>query len=114
MSDNGVAEAGQVTETSEAEIAVHWKEEAYIHPSPAFIAQANMTDPGIYERFSLDNFPDCFKEYADLLTWYKYWETNNTEAKRTSRNRSKRSCQQSRISPPNSNSEQLGWRDHGK
>ena len=60
---------------SEAEIAVHWKEEGLVHPSPEFIAQANMTDPGIYERFSLDNFPECFKEYADLLSWDKYWET---------------------------------------
>ena len=60
---------------SEAEIAVHWKEEGLVHPSPEFIAQANMTDPGIYDRFSLDNFPECFKEYADLLSWDKYWET---------------------------------------
>ena len=57
----------EVIETSEAEIAVHWGEEEYYHPSIEFIAQANMTDPGIYERFSLDNFPNCFKEYADLL-----------------------------------------------
>ncbi len=34
-----------------------------------------MTDETIYDRFSLDNFPECFKEYADLLDWYKYWET---------------------------------------
>lgn len=61
--------------TSAAEIAVHWKEEGLVQPSPEFIAQANMTDPGIFERFSLDNFPECFKEYADLLSWYKYWET---------------------------------------
>jgi len=26
-----------------------------------------MTDEKIYERFSLDNFPECFKEYADSL-----------------------------------------------
>ena len=60
---------------SEAQIAVHWKEEGYVHPSPRFIAQANMTDPGVYDRFGLDNFPDCFKEYADLLTWDRYWHT---------------------------------------
>ncbi|MDJ0784285.1 MAG: acetate--CoA ligase [Desulfosarcinaceae bacterium] len=64
----------EVIETSEAQIAVHWKEEDYYHPSPEFIAQANMTDKGIYERFSLDNFPNCFKEYADLLDWYEYWD----------------------------------------
>ena len=64
----------EVVETSEAEIAVHWGEESFYHPSTQFIAQANMTDPGIYERFSLDNFPNCFKEYADLLDWYEYWD----------------------------------------
>jgi acetyl-CoA synthetase len=69
-----MSEQDQVA-VSEAEIAVHWQEEEYFHPSSQFIAQANMTDHDIYERFSLDNFPECFKEYADLLTWYKYWHT---------------------------------------
>ncbi|MGB5984803.1 MAG: acetate--CoA ligase [Desulfobacterales bacterium] len=64
----------EVTETSEAQIAVHWQEEGYYYPSTEFIAQANMTDEGIYDRFSLDNFPNCFKEYADLLDWYQYWD----------------------------------------
>ncbi len=61
--------------TSEAEIAVHWKEEDLFYPSTKFIAQANLTDESVYDRFSLDNFPECFKEYADLLDWYKYWDT---------------------------------------
>ena len=65
----------EIVETSEAEIAVHWGEEKLYYPSTEFIAQANMTDPGVYERFSLDNFPNCYKEYADLLTWYEYWHT---------------------------------------
>jgi len=65
----------EVTQVSEAEIAVHWQEEEKFHPSAQFIAQANMTDPAIYKRFSLENFPECFKEYADLLTWYQYWHT---------------------------------------
>ncbi|MGD2016199.1 MAG: acetate--CoA ligase [Desulfobacterales bacterium] len=64
-----------VIETSEAEIAVHWGEEEYFHPSMEFIAQANMTDPTVFDRFSLDNFPNCFKEYADILDWYEYWHT---------------------------------------
>ncbi len=67
--------AKEDTEASEAQIAVHWQEEGYYYPSTKFIAQANMTDETIYDRFSLDNFPECFKEYADLLDWYKYWET---------------------------------------
>lgn len=65
----------EIVETSEAEIAVHWGEEELIYPSTEFIAQANMTDAGIFERFSLKNFPNCFKEYADLLDWYEYWNT---------------------------------------
>ncbi|HNB53538.1 MAG TPA: acetate--CoA ligase [Anaerolineales bacterium] len=60
---------------SEAEIAVHWQEEKLYYPSTSFIAQANMTDATMFDRFSLDNFPECFKEYADLLTWDKYWHT---------------------------------------
>jgi len=68
-------EKREVTEVSEAQIAVHWQEEGYYHASPKFIAQANMTDEKIYDRFSLDNFPNCFKEYADLLDWYEYWHT---------------------------------------
>ena len=67
--------AQEKLEVSEAEIAVHWQEEGYFHPSEEFKAQANMTDAGIYDRFGLDNFPDCFKEYADLLSWHKDWDT---------------------------------------
>jgi acetyl-CoA synthetase len=65
----------ETVDVSEAQIAVHWQEEEYFYPSARLIAQANMTDPDIYERFSLENFPECFKEYADLLTWYQYWHT---------------------------------------
>ena len=62
-------------DVSEAEIAVHWQEEDYIYPPAKFISQANLTDEDIYQRFELENFPECFKEYADLLDWDKYWET---------------------------------------
>jgi acetyl-CoA synthetase len=58
---------------SEAEIAVHWPEESYVEPSPAFVAQANLTDAGIFNRFDESRFPDCFKEYADLLDWSRPW-----------------------------------------
>jgi acetyl-CoA synthetase len=67
--------AGQEMEISEAQIAVHWREEDY-YPAPAkFIGQANATDPAIFERFSEEHFPECFKEYADLLDWDAYWHT---------------------------------------
>lgn len=58
---------------SEAQIAVHWREEENFYPPGQFIAQANMADPAIYARFALESFPECYKEYADLLTWYQYW-----------------------------------------
>ena len=63
-----------VVETTEAQIAVHWKEEDYYHPSPKFIGQANLTDPAVFDRFSLDNFPDYYTDFAEMLTWYKYWD----------------------------------------
>jgi acetyl-CoA synthetase len=59
----------------EAEIAVHWQEENYYDPPQRFIDQANLKDKKIYERFALDNFPECFNEYADLLDWYRRWDT---------------------------------------
>jgi acetyl-CoA synthetase len=59
---------------TEAQIAVHWKEEQTIQPPASFVAQANLKDPSIDKRFSLDNFPQCFDEYAELLTWYKKWD----------------------------------------
>src|SRR3989475_5140276 len=62
-------------ELSEAQIAVHWREEEYFYPPAKFIGQANASDPSIFERFSEENFPECFKEYADLLTWDRYWHT---------------------------------------
>jgi acetyl-CoA synthetase len=60
---------------SEAQIAVHWREEEYVQPPAAFVRQANASDPGILERFGEEHFPECFTEYADLLTWDRKWDT---------------------------------------
>jgi acetyl-CoA synthetase len=73
--DDKEADAFESDQASEAQIAVHWREEGYYSPSAKFIGQANASDPSINERFSEKNFPECFKEYADLLTWDKYWHT---------------------------------------
>jgi acetyl-CoA synthetase len=62
-------------DVSEAQIAVHWKEERYYHPTAKFVGQANLTDTSVTERFSIDKFPECFKEYADMLSWDQYWHT---------------------------------------
>ena len=71
---------GQIPEprdeqVTEAQIAVHWREEGYFSPPAAFIGQANASDPAIFERFTEERFPECFREYADLLTWDSYWHT---------------------------------------
>ncbi len=60
---------------SEAQIAVHWREEEYFEPPASFVAQANANDPAIFERFAEERFPDCFVEYAEMLTWDRKWDT---------------------------------------
>ncbi len=70
-----MTENSETQEVSESQIAVHWREEEYYPPPEKFVAQANANDPAIFERFTEDKFPDCFTEYADLLTWDKPWET---------------------------------------
>jgi acetyl-CoA synthetase len=49
MSQNKHMSQSKRVEASEAEIAVHWQEEAYVHPPEKFIAQANLTDPKVFE-----------------------------------------------------------------
>jgi acetyl-CoA synthetase len=58
---------------TEAQIAVHWKEEQYLYPSKKFIAQANLADPAFVKKFSEKHFPECFNIYANLLDWDKPW-----------------------------------------
>jgi acetyl-CoA synthetase len=66
---------GSGGQVSEAQIAVHWREEEYYNPPATFVEQANANDRAIYDRFIEKNFPDCFKEYADLLSWDEPWHT---------------------------------------
>ena len=75
MADEDRDPEGPGAEVSEAQIAVHWREEEYYPPPPAFVAQANASDPAIRERFAEDKFPECFREYADLLAWDQPWHT---------------------------------------
>jgi acetyl-CoA synthetase len=67
--------AEREVQVSESQIAVHWREEDYNSPPAKFIAQANAADPAIFDRFGEEHFPDCFKEYAELLAWDAYWHT---------------------------------------
>ncbi len=62
-------------QVTESQIAVHWREEDYYQPPAKFVEQANAADPAIYDRFSEEHFPDCFTEYADLLSWDERWHT---------------------------------------
>ncbi len=64
-------EKRESTDVSEAQIAVHWKEENYIYPPQKFVEQANVKDKNILERFGMKNFPDCYREYADMLDWFE-------------------------------------------
>ena len=70
-----MANQNDKTDVSEAQIAAHWKEEELIFPTTGFVGQANMADPNVFERFGEDNYPECFREYADLLSWDQYWHT---------------------------------------
>ncbi|MCL5117154.1 MAG: acetate--CoA ligase [Firmicutes bacterium] len=62
-------------EQLERDIEVHWREEDYYEPSESFIKQANLTNPNVYDQMSLDNFPEFYTSYAELLDWYKTWDT---------------------------------------
>ncbi|MHB8190788.1 MAG: acetate--CoA ligase [Ferrimicrobium sp.] len=68
-------ESDQEMEVSEAQIAAHWRDEEHYYAPPKFIAQANAGDPAIIERFSEEHYPECFNEYANLISWDKYWHT---------------------------------------
>jgi len=74
MTESAERDTG-VAQVSESQIAVHWREEEYYYPPEPFVAQANANDPAIFDRFSLEHFPECFTEYADLLDWDKRWDT---------------------------------------
>jgi acetyl-CoA synthetase len=69
------SQGGSEADLSEAQIAVHWREEEYYEPPAKFVEQANANDPAIRERFGEEHFPECFKEYADLLSWDETWHT---------------------------------------
>ncbi len=54
--------------------AVHWQEEEYYYPTPKFIGSANLSDPSLKDKFTLDKFPDYYAKFAELLDWFKRWE----------------------------------------
>ncbi len=58
---------------SETEIAVHWHEEEYYSPPESFVEQANFHDAAAMGKFELENFPEYFAEYGNLLQWDRPW-----------------------------------------
>ncbi len=72
---NAVRNTDEQDQYSENDIAVHWREEDTVSPPPGFARHANANDPEIIERFTEDHFPQCFEEYAELLSWDRKWET---------------------------------------
>ena len=57
--------------TTEDTIDAKLASREYYRPPASFVGQANAADPGIYDRFA--EFPEGFEEYAELLTWDRYW-----------------------------------------
>jgi acetyl-CoA synthetase len=55
-----------------ATIEARLREQEYFRPPPQFVGQANATDPAIHEE--LNQFPDGFDRYADLLDWDERWD----------------------------------------
>jgi acetyl-CoA synthetase len=51
-----------------------WKDEEFFYPLKEFTAQANLNDKKVFDRFSLDKFPNYYAEFADLITWFKPWD----------------------------------------
>lgn len=61
------------SELREPEIDIHWREEGLVPAPSAFVDQANCADAEIYDRMSVSQFPECYREYADLLSWDREW-----------------------------------------
>ena len=62
-----------IASTTEAQIAVHWKEEEYFKPSKVHRPGQSHRSRG-QRALREKNFPECYEEYADMLTWYKRWK----------------------------------------
>ena len=58
--------------SDQSEIEARLSDRDYFRPPPAFVGQANVSDPAVYDRF--DDFPDGFEEYAELLDWDERWD----------------------------------------
>ena len=55
-----------------ATIEARLREQDYFRPPSKFVGQANATDPAIHDE--LDEFPEGFERYAELLDWDERWD----------------------------------------
>ncbi|WP_042662658.1 acetate--CoA ligase [Haloferax sp. ATB1] len=52
----------------DTELEARLEEQDEFEPSEEFVAQANVSDAGIYDEFE-ENWPECWERAADLLDW---------------------------------------------
>ncbi|WP_148414135.1 acetate--CoA ligase [Haloferax sp. KTX1] len=52
----------------DAELEARLAEQEEFEPSEEFVAQANVSDPDIYDEFE-ENWPDCWERAAEMLDW---------------------------------------------
>jgi len=57
-----------MADSEETQLEARLEEQDAFEPPEAFVEQANVSDPGIYESFEED-WPDCWERAADLLEW---------------------------------------------
>jgi len=57
-----------MTDEPDVELEARLEEKERFDPPEAFVEQANVSDPDIYEEFE-EEWPDCWERAADLLDW---------------------------------------------
>ncbi|AZH25125.1 acetate--CoA ligase [Haloplanus aerogenes] len=55
------------------ELEARLEEQEVFEPSDAFVEQANVSDPDIYQEFE-ENWPNCWQAAAELLDWDEEYE----------------------------------------
>ncbi|AEN04608.1 acetate/CoA ligase [halophilic archaeon DL31] len=56
------------------ELEARLAEQDSFEPPEAFVDQANVSDPGIYDEFE-ENWPDCWERAAEMLDWEESYDT---------------------------------------
>jgi acetyl-CoA synthetase len=57
----------------DAELEARLAEQEEFEPPEAFVEQANVSDPDIYDQFE-ENWPNCWRAAAELLDWYEEYD----------------------------------------